>query len=335
MKNQQWRLTSRPEGLIGPEHFERSVEAVATLTAGQVLIKNLYLSFDPTQRGWVNDTESYMPPVAIGEVMRAGTVGQVVSSEAPGFAVGDLVQGLGGWQEYFVSDGGAGLSKLPAGITPQQALGIFGTTGLTAYFGLLDLSDPQPGDTILVSGAAGATGQVVGQIAKIKGARVIGIAGGPEKCRWLVEAAGFDAAIDYKNESVAEAIQRLCPNRVNIFFDNVGGDILEAALDHLALNARVILCGGIAGYNAITPVAGPKNIMNLVITRSRMEGFIVIDYLSRMAEFLTDMVPWYQSGKIIHLEDVQEGFDAIPATLQRLFSGRNQGKQLLRLADPD
>lgn len=163
---------------------------------------------------------------------------------------------------------------------------------------------------------------------------MIGIAGGPEKCRWLVEEAGFDAAIDYKNESVDAGIQRLCPNRINIFFDNVGGDILEAALDHLALNARVILCGGIAGYNAVTPVPGPKNIMNLVITRSRMEGFIVIDYLSRMAEFLADMVPWYQSGKIIHLEDVQEGFDAIPATLQRLFSGQNQGKQLLRLADP-
>jgi NADPH-dependent curcumin reductase CurA len=226
------------------------------------------------------------------------------------------------------------LSKLPAGITPQQALGVFGTTGLTAYFGLLDLSDPKPGDTILVSGAAGATGQVVGQIAKIKGARVIGIAGGPEKCRWLVEEAGFDAAIDYKNESVAAGIQRLCPNRINIFFDNVGGDILETALDHLALNARVILCGGIAGYNAVTPVPGPKNIMNLVITRSRMEGFIVIDYLRRTEEFLADMVPWYQSGKIIHLEDVQEGFDAIPATLQRLFSGQNQGKQLLRLADP-
>ena len=170
MENQQWRLTSRPEGLIGPEHFERGMETVPDLTAGQVLVKNLYLSFDPTQRGWVNDTESYMPPVAIGEVMRAGSVGQVVSSEAPGFSVGDLVQGLGGWQEYFISEGGLGLSKLPAGITPQQALGVFGTTGLTAYFGLLDLSDPKPGDTILVSGAAGATGQVVGQIAKIKGA---------------------------------------------------------------------------------------------------------------------------------------------------------------------
>jgi hypothetical protein len=258
----------------------------------------------------------------------------VVSSDAPEFAVGDLVQGLGGWQEYLVSDRGAGLSKLPGGITPQQALGVFGTTGLTAYFGLLDLSDPKPGDTVLVSGAAGATGQVVGQIAKIKGARVIGIAGGPEKCRWLVEEAGFDAAIDYKNESVVEGIQRLCPNRINIFFDNVGGTILEAALDHLALNARVILCGGIAGYNEVTPAPGPKNIMNLVITRSRMEGFIVIDYLSQMGAFLADMVPWYQSGKIIHVEDVQEGFDAIPATLQRLFSGQNQGKQLLRLADP-
>ena len=303
-------------------------------TAG-VLVKNLYLSFDPTQRGWVNDTESYMPPVAIGEVMRAGTVGQVVSSKNERFKVGELVQGLGGWQEYFISDQGTGLSSVPEGVTPQEALGIFGTTGLTAYFGLLDLSDPKPGDTVLISGAAGATGSVAGQIAKLKGARVIGIAGGPEKCRWLTETAGFDAAIDYKNESVPDGIARLCPNRINVFFDNVGGGILEAALDHLAMNARVILCGGISGYNETEPMPGPKNIMNLVITRSRMEGFIVIDYMNRVGEFLTEMLPWYRSGQIVHLEDVQEGFDEIPNTLQRLFSGKNLGKQLLKLAEPE
>jgi len=335
MQNQQWQLKVRPQGLIGEEHFERVVSDVSSLEDGDVLVKNLYLSFDPTQRGWVNDTESYMPPVAIGEVMRAGTVGQVVSSKSERFSVGDLVQGLGGWQEYFISGQGSGLSLLPEGVTPQEALGIFGTTGLTAYFGLLDLSAPKPGDTVLISGAAGATGSVAGQIAKLKGARVIGIAGGPEKCRWLTDAAGFDGAIDYKNESVSDGIARLCPNRINVFFDNVGGGILEAALDHLAMNARVILCGGIAGYNETEPMPGPKNIMNLVITRSRMEGFIVIDYMSRISEFLTDMLPWYRSGQIIHLEDVQEGFDQIPKTLQRLFSGENLGKQLLKLADPE
>ena len=335
MQNQQWQLKTRPQGLIGEEHFERVVSDVPGLEGGGVLVKNLYLSFDPTQRGWVNDTESYMPPVAIGEVMRAGTVGQVVSSKNERFKVGDLVQGLGGWQEYFISDQGTGLSSVPEGVTPQEALGIFGTTGLTAYFGLLDLSDPKPGDTVLISGAAGATGSVAGQIAKLKGARVIGIAGGPEKCRWLTETAGFDAAIDYKNESVPDGIARLCPNRINVFFDNVGGGILEAALDHLAMNARVILCGGISGYNETEPMPGPKNIMNLVITRSRMEGFIVIDYMNRVGEFLTEMLPWYRSGQIVHLEDVQEGFDEIPNTLQRLFSGKNLGKQLLKLAEPE
>ena len=335
MQNQQWQLKVRPQGFIGEEHFERVVSDVSSLEDGDVLVKNLYLSFDPTQRGWVNDTESYMPPVAIGEVMRAGTVGQVVSSKSERFSVGDLVQGLGGWQEYFISGQGSGLSLVPEGVTPQEALGIFGTTGLTAYFGLLDLSAPKSGDTVLISGAAGATGSVAGQIAKLKGARVIGIAGGPEKCRWLTDAAGFDGAIDYKNESVSDGIARLCPNRINVFFDNVGGGILEAALDHLAMNARVILCGGIAGYNETEPMPGPKNIMNLVITRSRMEGFIVIDYMSRISEFLTDMLPWYRSGQIIHLEDVQEGFDQIPKTLHRLFSGENLGKQLLKLADPE
>ena len=335
MQNQQWQLKTRPQGLIGEEHFERVVSDVPGLEDGGVLVKSLYLSFDPTQRGWVNDTESYMPPVAIGEVMRAGTVGQVVSSKNERFKVGDLVQGLGGWQEYFISDQGTGLSSVPEGVTPQEALGIFGTTGLTAYFGLLDLSDPKPGDTVLISGAAGATGSVAGQIAKLKGARVIGIAGGPEKCRWLTETAGFDAAIDYKNESVPDGIARLCPNRINVFFDNVGGGILEAALDHLAMNARVILCGGISGYNETEPMPGPKNIMNLVITRSRMEGFIVIDYMNRVGEFLTEMLPWYRSGQIVHLEDVQEGFDEIPNTLQRLFSGKNLGKQLLKLAEPE
>ena len=332
--NRQWRLKTRPSGLIGPEHFEYVETELVDTAAEEVLVRNLCLSFDPTQRGWVNDMESYMPPVAIGEVMRAGTVGQVVESNHADFEPGDLVQGLGGWQDFFTVSKGVGLSKLPEGISPEQALGVFGTTGLTAYFGLLDLSEPKPGDTVLVSGAAGATGSVVGQIAKIKGARVVGIAGGPEKCAWLTESLGFDAAIDYKNESVAEGVARHCQDRINIFFDNVGGDILEIGLSHLAMNARVILCGGISGYNETEPQPGPKNIMNLVITRSRMEGFIIVDYLHRMGEFLADMAPWYQQGLVQHKEDIQQGFENIPSTLQRLFSGQNTGKQLLKLADP-
>ena len=333
-KNRQWLLRKRPDGMISQEHFECVETEVPELGPGEVLMKTLCLSFDPTQRGWVNDMESYMPPVALGEVMRAGSVGQVVDSNSDAFRIGDLVQGLGGWQDYFVTQGAA-LNQLPQGVTPEMALGVLGTTGLTAYFGLLDIAEPKPGDTVLVSGAAGATGSIAGQIAKIKGCKVVGIAGGPDKCRWLVESAGFDAAIDYKHEDVEQRVQELCPERLNIYFDNVGGSILETALGQLAMNARVVLCGGISGYNALEPSPGPNNLMNLVITRSRMEGFIVIDYLQRMAEFIEDMGQWLQEGKIVHVEDIQTGFENIPATLQRLFSGQNLGKQLLKLGEPE
>lgn len=334
--NRQWVLKTRPMGMIGPEHFELKEADMPSIGDGDVLVKNLCLSFDPTQRGWVNDMESYMPPVGIGEVMRAGSVGQVVETRHDDYVVGDLVQGLGGWQEYFVvSPGGLmGATRLPQGVTPELALGVLGTTGLTAYFGLLDLSDPKEGDTVLVSGAAGATGSVAGQIAKIKGCRVVGIAGGREKCDWLVGEANFDAVIDYKNEDVEAGIADKCPDRINIFFDNVGGDILQAALNHIAMNSRVILCGGISSYNEETPPPGPNNLMNLVITRSRMEGFIIIDYLHRVDEFMADMGQWLQEGRIVHLEDIQEGFENIPATLQRLFTGQNMGKQLLKISDP-
>jgi NADPH-dependent curcumin reductase len=335
--NRQWLLKERPKGVIGEEHFEYKESELPSITDGEVLIRNLSLSFDPTQRGWVNDMESYMPPVGIGEVMRASSVGQVVESNNEDFKTGDMVQGLGGWQDYFVA-GKTSLipvNKLPQGVTPEMALGVLGITGLTAYFGLLDLADPKENDTVLVSGAAGATGSVAGQIAKIKGCRVVGIAGGPEKCKWLTEEAGFDAAIDYKNENVEARIRELCPNGLNIYFDNVGGDILQAALNNLAMNARVILCGGISSYNEEAPVPGPNNLMNLIGTRSRMEGFIIVDYMGRMPEFHAEMGQWLQEGKINHQEDVQEGFENIPTTLQRLFTGRNIGKQLLRIAAPD
>jgi NADPH-dependent curcumin reductase CurA len=334
--NRQWVLKTRPSGLIGEEHFEYREVDVPTIGEGEVLVRTLSLSFDPTQRGWVNDMESYMPPVGIGEVMRAGSVGQVIESNNHDYSIGDLVQGTGGWQDYVVVTPGGfmGANKLPQGVSPEMALGVLGVTGLTAYFGLLDLAEPKAGDTVLVSGAAGATGSVAGQIAKIKGCRVVGIAGGPEKCRWLIEEGNFDAAIDYKNEDVEAGIAATCPEGINIFFDNVGGEILEAALNHLAMSSRVILCGGIAGYNSEEPIPGPRNLMNLVITRSRMEGFIVIDYMHRMDEFIKDVGQWLQEGKIAHLEDVQEGFENIPATLQRLFTGKNMGKQLLKIAVP-
>jgi len=334
--NRQWVLAKRPHGMVSRSNFEFREAPVPEPRDGEVLLRNLYLSFDPTQRGWMEDRESYLPPVQIGEVMRAGSVAKVVQSRHPGFHEGDLVQTTGGWQDYVAVKPGAGwpgLSKLPPGVTPAMALGVLGVTGLTAYWGLLDLGQPKPGETVLVSGAAGATGSVAGQIARIKGCRVIGIAGGEDKCRWLKDVARFDEVIDYKNENVDRRIGELCPKRVDVFFDNVGGSILEAALNHINMRARVVLCGGISGYNATEPQPGPVNLMNLVIMRARMEGFIVIDYMDRSHIAVPELLQWIQSGELVHQEDIQEGFENIPDTLNRLFTGRNIGKQLLKIAN--
>ncbi len=335
--NRQWLLAKRPFGMVGEENFEYAENPIPEPGEGEVLVRNLYLSFDPTQRGWMEDRESYMPPVQIGEPMRAGSIGQVTESNHPDFNVGDLVQTTGGWQDFFIASpdtGLLGLTRVPEGVPADMMLSVLGVTGLTAYFGLLDLGEPKEGETVLVSGAAGATGSVAGQIARIKGCRVVGIAGGPEKCAWLKDVAKFDDVIDYKNEDVDARIAETCPNKVDVFFDNVGGDILEAALNHINMRARVVLCGGISAYNATEPVPGPVNLMNLVIMRARMEGFIVIDYMDRAQEAITDLLGWIQAGELIYQVDMQEGFENIPATLNRLFTGQNLGKQLLKIADP-
>ena len=335
--NRQWLLAKRPHGIVTKENFEYTESPIPEPSDGQVLVRNLLLSFDPTQRGWMEDRESYLPPVQIGEPMRAGSIGQVVESNNPDFAKGDLVQTTGGWQDFLVvapGQGVMGLSKVPEGIEPELMLSALGVTGLTAYFGLMDLGEPKAGETVLVSGAAGATGSVAGQIAKIKGCRVVGIAGGPKKCKWLTDEAGFDEVIDYKNEDVEQRVAATCPNKVDIFFDNVGGDILEAALNHINMNARVILCGGISNYNATEPVPGPANLMNLVIMRARMEGFIVIDYMHRAGEAIAELMEWIQGGQLKYQVDLQEGFENIPDTLNRLFAGQNLGKQLLKIAEP-
>lgn len=338
MTNRQWLLAKRPHGLVGPDNFEYVENPVPEPGDGEVLVRNLYLSFDPTQRGWMVDRESYLPPVKIGEPMRAGSVGQVAASNDPAFAAGDLVQTSGGWQDYVVVKPGAqglgSLNRVPDGVSPEMMLSVLGVTGLTAYWGLLDIGEPKAGETVLVSGAAGATGSVAGQIARIKGCRVVGIAGGPEKCAWLRAEAGFDDVIDYKNEDVDARIGETCPDKVDVFFDNVGGDILEAALNHINLRARVVLCGAISGYNATEPVPGPSNLLNLAIMRARMEGFIIVDYMDRAREAVTELVGWLQDGELTYEVDVQEGFENIPATLQRLFTGQNRGKQLMRIADP-
>jgi NADPH-dependent curcumin reductase CurA len=330
--NRQWRLSSRPVGMVSEANFDFVEEPIPEIGEGEYLVRNLYLSFDPAMRGWMEDRASYIPPVGIGEVMRAGTVGEVTESRHPDFAVGDRVQGLFGWQEYAV--GGRGLAqgtKVPEGMPITWPLGVCGITGLTAYFGLLDLGRPEPGETVLVSGAAGATGSVVAQIAKLKGCRVVGIAGGPAKCALLTEDFGLDAAIDYKAEDVQARIAETCPDGVNIYFDNVGGPILDAALANLAQRARVVLCGGISGYNEKEPPPGPRNLMNLVIQRGRMEGFIVIDYMARFPEATAELAEWVTSGSIRHLEDVQEGIENAVQTFLRLFRGQNTGKQLLKL----
>ena len=335
--NRQWLLAKRPFGVVTKENFEYAETPIPEPGGDEVLVRNLYLSFDPTQRGWMEDRESYLPPVQLGEPMRAGSIGQVVESNNPEFQKGDLVQTTGGWQDFIVAapgQGVLGLSKVPDGVPPEMMLSVLGVTGLTAYFGLLDLGEPKSDETVLVSGAAGATGSVAGQIAKLKGCRVVGIAGGIDKCRWLAEEAGFDEVIDYKNEDVNTRIAETCPGKIDVYFDNVGGEILEAALNHINMRARVVLCGGISGYNATEPLPGPSNLMNLVVMRARMEGFIVIDYMDRAGEAVAQLMNWIQAGELKYQVDMQEGFENIPDTLNRLFTGQNLGKQLLKIADP-
>jgi NADPH-dependent curcumin reductase len=336
--NRQWLLKERPEGIVGPQHFKQvqSPMPQPDLAHGQVLLKTLMLGFDPAMRGWLVDEPSYLPPVAIGDPMRASGVGQVVQSDNPALPVGTLVQGLVDWQEYSIGDPAGFIppTVLPAGTPPNLALSIFGSTSLTAYFGLLDVGQPRAGETVLVSGGAGATGSVVAQIARLKGCRVVGIAGGQEKCEWLRTACRLDAVIDYKNEDLQQRLAELCPSGINVFFDNVGGATLETGIGHMADFGRIVLCGAISSYNDSTPKPGPRNLMLLVSRRVRMQGFIVLDYLNRADEAIAALTEWVLSGEIAWREDIQEGFDNIPATLQRLFNGSNVGKQLLKLADP-
>jgi len=332
--NRQWRLKSRPVGMPTRENFDWTEESVAEIKDGQVLIRNLYFSFDPTQRGWMAGP-TYLPAIEIGEVMRAGAVGQVIESKNPGFEAGDFVNGGLGWQDSCIEDGTGpmGLQKIPPGVPIPMAMSVMGLTGVTAYFGMLDVAEPKEGDTVVVSGAAGATGSIAAQIAKIKGARVIGIAGGPDKCAWLKEVAGLDAVIDYKNENIGEALDKHCPKGINVYFDNVGGEILNECLARLALNARIAVCGAIASYNDETPPPGPSNYMNLVIMRSKMEGFLVLDYLDRFGEAAMQLGQWVMSGDIKFQVDIQEGIENAPETFTRLFTGKNLGKQLLRVAE--
>jgi NADPH-dependent curcumin reductase len=331
--NRQWLLARRPRGMISDQDFEWVERRAPEPAGGEVLIRNLFLSCDPTQRGWLA-RDTYLPAVAIGEVVRSIAAGEVIESKHPDFEGGQLVQGLFGWQDFIAT--APGTPSAPSPVVPnvsiEAALSVFGLNGLTAYFGMLDIGRPEPGQTVVVSAAAGATGSAAGQIAKIKGCRVIGIAGGADKCRYLVEL-GFDAAIDYKHEDVAARLKETCPKGIDIYFDNVGGAILEAALARLARRGRVVLCGAIGQYNDEAPAPGPRNLSQLIIQRGRMEGFLASDYLRRAAEAIPDLYAWVTDGKLKYQVDVIDGLENAPAALARLFKGENRGKQLVKVAD--
>ena len=339
--NHQVRLASRPVGEARRANWQFTPEALpeaAQLADGEVLVKTLALSLDPAMRGWMNEGKSYIAPVAIGEVMRAGGIGVVVASKHPGFKSGDPVSAGLGVQEY-ARIGAAeaersGLFRIDPRLgTATQWLNVLGMPGMTGYFGLLDVGQPKAGETVVVSGAAGAVGQTVGQLAKIKGCKVVGIAGGPAKCDWVVRELGFDACIDYKAGGVRDGLKQHAAQGVDIYFDNVGGEILDAVLARIRRKARIVICGAISQYNNTTPVQGPKNYLSLLVNRARMEGMVVFDYADRYPAAVAELAGYLKDGRMKSKEDVVEGgVAAFPETLARLFSGENFGKLVLQVA---
>jgi hypothetical protein len=329
--NHQVRLAARPVGLPKPGDWQYTEEPIPEPGDGEVLVKIRYIGLEPAMRGWMNESRSYIPPVQIGEVMRGFAAGEVIASNHPNIAAGDHVSGLLGVQEYAVANGD-GVFKLDTGLAPLETyLGTLGMPGMTAYFGLIDIGRPAEGETVVVSGAGGAVGGAVGQIAKIKGCRVVGIAGGSEKCSYVQEL-GFDAAIDYKSDDVMKALGEQCPKGIDVYFDNVGGEILDAALAHLARRARVVICGAISQYNVNGAMRGPANYMSLLVKHASMTGFVFSDYLDRLPEAAQALGGWVASGELSSREDIAEGgIEKFPDTLMRLFSGENTGKLVLAL----
>ncbi len=328
--NQQVLLAKRPIGLPEADTWQIVETPIPQPQEGEVLIENAYISLDPAMRGWINDARSYVPPVKIGAVMRAASVGKVIESKHPHYKVGTHLYGTGGVQKYVVTNG-KGWHPVDPNLAPLPLyLGTLGMTGFTAYFGLLDVGEPKEGETVLISGAAGAVGSITGQIAKIKGCRVVGIAGGPEKCRYIVEELGFDAAIDYKNESVKAGIKTHCPNGIDVYFDNVGGEILDLALAKINMSARVVLCGAISQYNSTSGISGPSNYLSLLVNRARMEGFIVFDYAKDYSKAAQEMAQWIMAGKLKSKEHIEEGLSNFHSTFLKLFSGEKLGKLVLK-----
>ena len=338
--NRQVRLAARPVGLPKASDWTIGDEPLRELAEGEIRVRVSAISLDPAMRGWMNEGKSYIAPVGLGEVMRAGGVGVVEASRHPGWAVGDAVSGGTGVQTHWTvapdRDRHAGLAKIDLRLgTATQWLNVLGMPGMTAYFGLMDVGLPgltKAGETLVVSGAAGAVGQTVGQLAKVKGLRVVGIAGGAAKCGWVVQELGFDACIDYKGGSVKDGLKEHCPQGVDIYFDNVGGDILDTVLTRINRRARIVICGAISQYNNTTPVQGPKNYLSLLVNRARMEGMVVFDYADRYHLAVAEMAGYLKDGRMKSREDVATGgVDAFPATLNKLFSGENFGKLVLSL----
>jgi NADPH-dependent curcumin reductase CurA len=331
MNNKQFLLAARPVGKPTRENWDYVETAVPELAEGQVLVQVEYISLDPAMRGWMNEGKSYIEPVQIGAVMRASTVGKILKSNSSHFSEGDYVYGHCGVQKYAVVST-EGLHKVDPNLAPlERYLGVLGMPGMTAYFGLLDTGLPKAGETVVVSGAAGAVGSVVGQIAKIKGCRVVGIAGGADKCAYLINDLGFDGAIDYKSEDVKKALRAACPKGVDVYFDNVGGDILDDVLTQIRMNARIVICGAISQYNNTTAVKGPSNYLSLLVNRARMEGIVVFDNVANYSKAAAEMAGWIAEGKLVAKEHVVKGIEHFPETLLMLFNGENMGKLVLKV----
>ncbi len=336
LQNKQIRLVARPEGLPKLSDWQHTVEPVSEPDDGGITVKNMMLSLDPAMRGWMNDGKSYIRPVAIGEVMRAGGVGEVIASKNPQFPVGCLVSTMSGVQQYVTISGAeiprSGTFIVDTTLAPiEKWLNCLGMPGMTAYWGLIDIGQPKEGETVVVSGASGAVGQTVGQVAKLKGCRVVGIAGGPDKCEFVVKEMGFDACIDYKNSSVKDGLKAHCPKGVDVYFDNVGGEILDTVLTRINKNARIVICGAISQYNTTTAVKGPSNYLSLLVNRARMEGIVVFDYADRYHIAVKAIAGWMESGQFKSREDVITGIEQFPTALLKLFNGENFGKLILKV----
>ncbi len=333
--NRRFALRQRPNGRIDGETFELVEEDLPGISEGEALVRTEWISLDPTNRGWINDMPGYLPPVAIGETMRGLGLGRVVESRHPSYAKGQLVQGLIGWTEYFIASDAAPVQRVPEaeGVSPSLYLGALGMTGLTAWVGMREIGKPQEGETIVISAAAGAVGSVAGQLAKRDGARVVGIAGGAEKCSILTEKLGFDAAVDHRAEDWRKQLKAATPDGIDVDFENVGGEIMDAIFARLNLHARIALCGLISGYNDSTPPPGPRETFgNLLVKRATLQGFIILDHYAKLAEVSAQLAEWIADGSLEPLETVVEGFEELPSAINMLFDGANVGKLVVRIA---